>query len=79
MRNLIQPIVKEHGTITRGGFDYHYQTISYGSQHHVHVFRKQAPHTRGLVFLNTQDYIAWLNNNAQLKLPFGEKVSPSAL
>lgn len=78
MRNLIQPIVKEHGTITRGGFDYHYQTISYGSQHHVHVFRKQAPHKRGLVFLNTKDYIAWLHNSSQLKLPFGENSSPSA-
>ena len=75
MRNLIQPVIKEHGTITRGGFDYHYQTISYGSQHHVHVFRKQAPHKRGLVFLNTQDYIAWLHNNAQQNLPFGE-ISP---
>jgi len=79
MRNLIQPITKERGTIRVGGFDYHMQTISYGSQNHIHVFRKQAPHKRGLVFLNAQEYIAWMNNSAQLKLPFGENSSPSAL
>ena len=77
MRNFIQPIIKEIGTITIRGRDYHMQTISYGSQHHVHVFRKQAPHKRGLVFLNTKDYIAWLNNNAQQNLPFGE-ISPQS-
>ena len=79
MRNLFQPVIKEHGTIRVGGFDYHMQTISYGSQRQVHVFRKNAPHKRGLVFLNAQDYEAWKNNTTQLDLPFGEKSSPTAL
>ncbi len=39
MRNLIQPITKEVGIITIRGRDYHMQTISYGSQNQVHVFR----------------------------------------
>ena len=77
MRNLIQPITKEVGTIRKGGFDYHMQVISYGTQHQIYVFRKHAPHKRGLVFLNTQDYTAWLHNNAQQNLPFGE-ISPQS-
>jgi hypothetical protein len=79
MRNLIQPITKEIGIIRKGGFDYHMQVISYGSQNQVYVFRKQAPHKRGLVFLNAQDYEAWKNNNAQIDLPFGEQVPRPAL
>jgi hypothetical protein len=74
MRNLFQPVIKEHGIVRVGGFDYHMQTISYGSQRQVHVFRKHAPHKRGLVFQNAQDYEAWKNNTAQLNLPFGEQV-----
>lgn len=69
MRNLIQPIIKEIGTVTRGGMEYHYQTISYGTNHHIHVFRKQAPHLRGMVFESVQDYVRWKNGMHQLDLP----------
>jgi hypothetical protein len=79
MRNLIQPTTKEVGIVTIRGRDYHMQTISYGSQHQVHVFRKGALHLRGLVFETQAAYDAWRNGMHQLDLPFGEKVSPSAL
>jgi hypothetical protein len=49
------------------------QTISYGSQNQVHVFRKGALHLRGLVFNTQQEYEAWRNGMHQLDLPFGEK------
>ena len=68
MRNLIQPITKERGTIRVGGFDYHMQTISYGSNHHVHVFRKGALHLRGMVFETQQAYEQWKNGMHQLDL-----------
>jgi hypothetical protein len=68
MRNLIQPIIKEIGTITRGGFEYHYQTISYGSHHHIHVFRKQAPHKRGIVFETRKAFEEWSRGMKQLTL-----------
>ena len=59
MRNLFQPVIKEIGIITRGGFDYHYQTISYGSEHHIHVFRKKAPEKRGIVFQSRKAFEEW--------------------
>ena len=73
MRNLIQPITKEVGIITIRGRDYHMQTISYGTQHHVHVFRKGALHLRGMVFETQQAYDQWKNGMHQLDLPFGDK------
>lgn len=69
MRNLIQPITREIGTIRKGGFDYHMQIISYGSQHQVYVFHKNAPHKRGLVFPTQQAYEQWKNSTTQLELP----------
>lgn len=69
MRNLIQPITREIGTIRKGGFDYHMQIISYGSQHQVYVFHKHAPHKRGLVFPTQQAYEQWKNSTTQLELP----------
>jgi hypothetical protein len=68
MAELIQPKIKEIGVITRGGFDYHYQTISYGSQHHIHVFRKRAPEKRGVVFTSQQAFEEWRNGMRQLTL-----------
>jgi len=68
MRNLIQPIIKEIGTIERGGFEYHYQKISYGSNHHVHVFRKRAPEKRGIVFASQQAFEEWRTGMKQLTL-----------
>ena len=73
MRNLIQPITKEVGIITIRGRDYHMQTISYGSQHQVHVFRKGALHLRGMVFETQALYDQWRNGMHQLDLSFGEK------
>ena len=70
MRNFIQPIIKEIGTITIRGRDYHMQTISYGSQHQVHVFRKGALHLRGMVFETQALYEQWRNGMHQLDLPF---------
>jgi len=68
MAELIQPKIKEIGVITRGGFDYHYQTISYGSQHHIHVFRKRAPEKRGVVFTSRQAFEEWRTGMRQLTL-----------
>jgi hypothetical protein len=68
MRNLIQPITKEVGIITIRGRDYHMQTISYGSQHQVHVFRKGALHLRGMVFNTQLEYEQWKNGMHQLDL-----------
>ena len=68
MRSFIQPVIKEIGIITRGGFDYHYQTISYGSQHQVHVVRKGALHLRGMVFETQREYELWRNGMHQLDL-----------
>lgn len=70
MRNLIQPIVKEVGIVTIRGRDFHMQTISYGSRHQVHVFRKGALHLRGMVFKTKQDYELWRSGMHQLDLPF---------
>jgi hypothetical protein len=70
MRNLIQPVTKEVGTIRKGGFDYHMQVISYGTQHQIYVFRKHAPHKRGLVFRSHSEYMQWKNCTTQLDLPF---------
>ena len=68
MRSFIQPVIKEIGIITRGGFDYHYQTISYGSHHHIHVFRKRAPEKRGVVFTSQQAFNEWRTGMRQLPL-----------
>ena len=68
MRNLIQPVTKERGTIRVGGFDYHMQTISYGSQHHIHVFRKRAPEKRGVVFESRKAFEEWSRGMRQLTL-----------
>ena len=68
MAELIQPKIKEIGVITRGGFDYHYQTIRYGSQHHIHVFRKRAPEKRGVVFESRKAFEEWSRGMRQLTL-----------
>ncbi len=44
------------------------QTISYGSQHQVHVFRKGALHLRGMVFETQRAYDQWKNGMHQLDL-----------
>jgi len=59
MRNLTNPIVSEQGTVEVRGQEYHLQTISYGSQQHVHVFRKGALHRHGLVFQSQREYRLW--------------------
>ena len=59
MRNLINPIVSEKGTVTVRGQDFHLQTISYGSRHHVHVFRKAELNRHGLVFTSQREYEMW--------------------
>ena len=68
MRTLIQPITRELGIVTIRGRDYHMQTISYGSRHHVHIFRKGALHLRGMVFNTQQAYDQWKNGMHQLDL-----------
>lgn len=68
MRNLVQPIIKEHGIITIRGRDFHFQTISYGSNSQVHVFRKGALHLRGMVFETQKAYEQWKNGMHQLDL-----------
>lgn len=59
MRNLINPIVSERGTVEVRGQSYHLQTISYGSRHHVHVFRKAELQRHGLVFTTQHEYDLW--------------------
>jgi hypothetical protein len=59
MRNLTNPIVSEKGTVTVRGQDFHLQTISYGSRHHIHVFRKAELHRHGLVFTSQREYDLW--------------------
>jgi hypothetical protein len=68
MRSFIQPIIKEVGTITIRGRDYHMQTISYGSNNHVHIFRKGALHLSGMVFETQLAYDQWKNGMHQLDL-----------
>lgn len=70
MRNLIQPTIKEIGIVTIRGRDFHMQTISYGSRHQVHVFRKGALHLRGMVFETQALYEQWRSGMHQLDLPF---------
>jgi hypothetical protein len=70
MRSLIQPTVRELGIVTIRGRDYHMQTISYGSRHQVHIFRKGALHLRGLTFSTQQAYDQWKNGMHQLDLAF---------
>ncbi len=59
MRNLINPAIKELGTVTTRGQDFHVQLIAYGSQQHVHVFRKGELHRHGLVFTSQREYHLW--------------------
>jgi len=59
MRNLCNPIVSEKGTIEVRGQAYHLQTISYGSQTHIHVWRKAELHRHGLVFTSQREYDLW--------------------
>lgn len=59
VRNLTQPILRDHGTITVRGQDYYLQTLDYGTQRHVHVFRKGELHRHGLVFMSQRDYEYW--------------------
>lgn len=59
MRNLTAPIVSEVGTITVRGQDFHAQRISYGTQVHIHVFRKGELHRHGLVFTSEREYSHW--------------------
>jgi hypothetical protein len=70
MRSFIQPRIKEVGIVTIRGRDFHMQTISYGSQHQVHIFRKGALHLRGMVFETQALYDQWKNGMHQLDLPF---------
>jgi hypothetical protein len=70
MRSLIQPRIKEVGIVTIRGRDFHMQTISYGSRHQVHIFRKGALHLRGMVFETQALYDQWKNGMHQLDLPF---------
>lgn len=59
MRNLTTPIVSEQGIINVRGQDFHVQLIAYGSQQHVHVFRKGELHRHGLVFTSQREYAMW--------------------
>ena len=59
MRNFTQPTIKEQGTVTVRGQDFHLQTISYGTQVHIHVFRKGELHRHGLVFTSEREYAHW--------------------
>jgi hypothetical protein len=59
MRNLITPTLSEKGTIEVRGQSYHLQTLSYGSHHHVHIFRKAELHRHGLVFTSQREYEMW--------------------
>ena len=70
MRSFIQPRITEVGIVTIRGRDFHMQTISYGSQHQVHIFRKGALHLRGTVFETQALYDQWKNGMHQLDLPF---------
>jgi len=70
MRSFIQPRITEVGIVTIRGRDFHMQTISYGSQHQVHIFRKGALHLRGMVFETQALYDQWKNGMHQLDLPF---------
>lgn len=70
MRSFTQPRITEVGIVTIRGRDFHMQTISYGSRHQVHIFRKGALHLRGMVFETQALYDQWKNGMHQLDLPF---------
>jgi hypothetical protein len=59
MRNFTQPLLKDQGTIEVRGQSYHLQTITYGTQQHIHVFRKGELHRHGLVFTSEREYAHW--------------------
>jgi hypothetical protein len=59
-KNLFnQPPIKDIGTFTHLGQDYHCQRITYGSRRYVHVFRKGELHKHGLVFATQAEYNLW--------------------
>lgn len=59
MRNLTQPVMRDHGIVTVRGQDYYLQTFDYGTQCHVHIFRKGELHRHGLVFSGWREYDHW--------------------
>ena len=59
MRNFTQPIITEVGTVTVRGQDFIAQRITYGTQQHIHVFRKGELHRHGLVFTSEREYAHW--------------------
>ena len=61
MRNLTQPVMRDHGIVTVRGQDYYLQTFDYGTQCHVHIYRKGELHRHGLVFPTQAAYDAWKN------------------
>ena len=64
-----QPTVKEVGILSLRGQDYHCQQITYGTRHHIHVFRKGELHKHGLVFTTQAEYQHWLKGlGKQLEL-----------
>lgn len=59
MRNFTQPTIKDQGTVEVRGQAYYLQTIAYGTQQHIHVFRKGELHRHGLVFTSEREYNHW--------------------
>jgi len=62
MRNLNQPRIKDVGIVTLGATDYHLQYYypNGGSQYIVYVYKKGAPHNKGLTFSNDAAFFSWL-------------------
>ena len=62
MRNLNAPRIKDVGLVTLGTTDYHLQYYypNGGSQYIVYVYKKGAPHKRGLTFSNDEAFFNWL-------------------
>jgi hypothetical protein len=62
MFNLNQPRIKSVGTVTLGVTDYElsYYYPNGGSQYIVYVYKKGAPHQRGLTFSTDASFFNWL-------------------
>jgi len=73
MRNLNQPRIKSVGTVTLGVTDYElsYYYPDGGSQYIVYVYKKGAPHQRGLTFSNDDAFFNWLNKQPKQRDLFG--------
>lgn len=73
MRNLNTPRIQSVGTVTLGVTDYElsYYYPNGGSQYIVYVYKKGAPHKRGLTFSTDDAFFNWLEKQPKQLDLFG--------